>query len=91
LPGTALARHRARQRRAGLLRVEVQASGDDAVLIRAVASALADPARAQAARALLRARLAPEPGLDLKALLEAAPLDGIELTRSRDPGREVDL
>ena len=29
--------------------------------------------------------------VSLKALLAAAPLDGIDLERSRDPGRDVDL
>ncbi len=34
-------------------------------------------------------REAPAP--DLKALLTLAPLGGIDLERSRDPGREIDL
>ena len=28
---------------------------------------------------------------DLKALLAAAPLEGIDIDRSRDPGREVEF
>jgi hypothetical protein len=31
------------------------------------------------------------PRLGLKALLASAPLDGIDLDRSRDLGREIDL
>jgi putative transcriptional regulator len=41
------------------------------------------------ARTLLRAVKADPEGL--KALLASAPLDGIDLDRSPDPGREIDL
>ncbi|MGT2439891.1 hypothetical protein ACU4GH_33555 [Bradyrhizobium betae] len=40
---------------------------------------------------LLRQRFAEPPHVSLKALLASAPLDGIELDRSPDPGRDVDL
>jgi hypothetical protein len=56
-----------------------------------VAAALTDPARAAETRALLRGRFAPPPARSLKALLEAAPLEGVELERSRDTGRIIDL
>ena len=52
---------------------------------------LTDPERAAEARALLRGRFAPAPARSLKDLLASAPLDGVELDRSRDPGRVVDL
>jgi hypothetical protein len=88
-PCTALAEHRRRQRARGMQRLEVQVRGEDAPLLRAAAAALADPARVAEARALLR-RLAPAPGL--KALIEAAPpLDDLDLERSRDTGRPVEL
>lgn len=90
-PRDAVSAHRDRQRARGFQRVEVRARGEDAPLVRAVAAALADPARAAEARALLRSRFAAEPTRDLKALIEAAPLDGIDLDRPRDLGRDVGL
>jgi hypothetical protein len=56
-----------------------------------VAAALADPGRAAEARALLRGRFAPTPARSLKDLLAAAPLEGVDLDRSRDAGRAVEL
>lgn len=90
-PNTAVAAHRRRLRRRGLQRLEVQVHGADAPLVRAVAAALLDPDRAPEARALLRRRFAPAPANSLKALVAAAPLDGIEIERSRDTGRTVEL
>jgi hypothetical protein len=88
---SAVAEHRRRLRTRGLQRLEVQVRGEDAPLLRAVAAALADPNRAGEARALLRLRFAPEPSRSLKELLEAAPLDDIDLPRSRETGRVIDL
>ncbi len=45
----------------------------------------------EASRALLRQRFVEPVGLSLKALLASAPLEGIDLDRSRDLGRDVDL
>jgi hypothetical protein len=87
----AITRHRERRKRLGLVRVEVQVRKEDAPLLRIVAGALADPARADETRTLLRQRFAGRAGRSLKALLAAAPLDGIELDRSSDPGRDVEL
>ena len=87
----AITRHRERRKRLGLVRVEVQVRKEDAPLLRIVAGALADPVRADETRALLRQRFGGPEGKSLKALLVAAPLDGIELDRSSDPGREVEL
>jgi hypothetical protein len=88
---SSLTSHRARKRRQGFVRVEVNVRKEDAGLVRHVAAALSDPARQAAARMLLRQRFAEPPGVSLKALLVAAPLDGIDLDRSHDLGREVDL
>lgn len=82
---------RARRQRQGFVRVEVNVRKEDAGLVRRVASVLSDPARQAEARALLRQRFAEPPHVSLKALLASAPLDGIELDRSPDPGRDVDL
>ena len=86
-----LASHRTRMARRGFVRVEVNVSKADASLVRHVAAALSDPARQAAARALLRQRFVEPPKVSLKALLASAPLDGIDLDRGRDLGRDVDL
>jgi hypothetical protein len=86
-----LVRHRARLARLGFVRVEVSVSKDDAGLVRQIAAALSDPARQVDARMLLRRHFGELPKVSLKALLASAPLDGIDLDRSPDLGREVDL
>ena len=88
---SSVAKHRARMERQGLVRVEVSVRKEDASLVRRVASALSDPSRQAEARRLLRQRFAEPPKVSLKALLASAPLDGIDLDRSRDPGRDVEL
>jgi len=94
MPGTkrkALASYRRRLRRRGVIRLEVHVRQDDAALVRGVVKALADPQLGPEARAMLRERFAsPEPS-GLKAFLAAAPLEGIDLTREREPERAVDL
>jgi len=88
---TPLSSFRSRQKRQGIVRVEVQVRKEDAVLVRGVARALGDPRRAPEARSLLKARFA-EPALaGLKTLLASAPLDGIDIDRPRDLGRPVDV
>ena len=91
LKKTPLSTYRQRLKRQGIVRVEVHVHKDDAALVRNVASALSDPDREAEARALLRQRFAGERLKGLKALLAAAPLEGIELERSRDTGRDIDL
>jgi hypothetical protein len=86
-----LAKHRTRMERLGFVRVEVTVRKEDATLVRRVASALSDPSRQAEARMLLRQRFVGPPKVSLKALLASAPLDGIDLDRSHDRGREVDL
>ncbi len=85
-----LSAHRRRQKQRGIMRLEVHVREDDAGLIRGVAKALSDPARATEARALLRERFGAQ-ATGLKQLLAAAPLEGIDLTRERDLGRDVAL
>ena len=87
---SSLANHRphgAPRFRAGRSRVRKE----DASLVRGVAAALSDPVRQTEARRLLRQRFVDPPKVGLKALLASAPLDGIDLDRCRDLGREVDL
>jgi hypothetical protein len=88
---SSLATHRAQMRRRGFVRVEVKVRKEDAGLVRRVASALSDPSRQAEARRLLQQRFLEPPKVSLKTLLASAPLDGIDLERSPDPGREVDL
>jgi hypothetical protein len=85
-----LSAHRRRQKQRGITRLEVHVRKDDVSLIRGVAKALSDPARATEARALLRERFGAQ-ATGLKQLLAAAPLEGIDLTRERDLGRDVVL
>jgi hypothetical protein len=87
----AVSLHRERKKRQGLVRVEVQVRKEDAPLLRSVAGALTDPARARETRMLLQQRFGRSAATSLKALLAGAPLDGIDLERSRDPGRDVEL
>lgn len=87
----AIASYRQRMKRRGLVRVEVQARKEDAALLRSVASALADPEHGAETRALLRERIASQEVGGLKALLAAAPFEGVDLERVRDMGRALEL
>jgi hypothetical protein len=82
---------RKRRREAGFRRIEVEALAQDIPLIRRVAASLADPARRAFALKTLEQNLHPPPRRSLKDLLAAAPLEGFDLERPRDVGREVDL
>lgn len=86
-----LSAYRRRLKRQGVVRVEVHVRKGDATLVRGVAKALADPEREAEARALLRERFGGAKAKGLKALLACAPLEGIDLTRERDFGRDVAL
>jgi hypothetical protein len=77
--------------RGGFVRVEVKVRKEDASLVRHVAAALCDPARQAEARTLIRQRFGEPTKVSLKALLASAPLEGIDLERGRDFGRDVDL
>jgi hypothetical protein len=78
-------------RQRGIARIEVRVRTEDAPLVRGVVEALADPQRASSTRALLRERIGVPSAAGLKEWLASAPLDGIELVRDRDLGRDVDL
>ena len=87
----AVSTYRRRLKKQGIVRLEVQVRKDDALLVKGVVSALSDPGRESEARALLRERFGAGKAKGLKALLASAPLEGIELERDRDFGRDVDL
>jgi hypothetical protein len=87
----AIRRHRQRLKRRGLKRVEVEAAESDAVLIRKLARILRKGGEsAEWTRSQLVALVAAD-GPGLKALLAAAPLEGIRISRSVDRGRKIDL
>ena len=74
------------------LRLQVHVRKGDASLIFAGSPKRSpDPARAAETRALLRERFCALQAKGLKELLAAAPLEGIDLTRERDLGRDVAL
>ncbi|MBM3505658.1 MAG: hypothetical protein FJX65_17560 [Alphaproteobacteria bacterium] len=84
-------RFRRRQRRRGMIRIEVQVRREDAPLIRRLVKSLSDDDwRKTHRKSLVRVDyLASTVGL--KALLAAAPLEGIDLRRSRDRNRPIRL
>ena len=84
-------RWRKRRRQQGFVRVEIQVRKEDAALVRDVATALVDPERETETRAILRERIAAPRSGGLKALLASAPLEGIDLERPRDFGRDAAL
>jgi hypothetical protein len=86
---SSLASHRARMARRGFVRVEGKAPKEDASLVCQVGAALSDPARQAEARTLIRQHFAEPPKVSLKALLASAPLEGIDLDRGRDFGRQT--
>lgn len=85
----ALSSYRRRLKRRGVVRLEVRVRKDDAPLVRGVVKALSDPRREHETRALLREQFGAGKAEGLKALLAAAPLEGIDLSRDRDLGRDV--
>jgi hypothetical protein len=83
--------YRRRLKRNGGVRLEVHVRNEDAALIREIVRALADPAQETKTRMILRERFDKAQARGLKALLAAAPFEGVDLTRDRDLGRDVDL
>jgi hypothetical protein len=59
--------------------------------VQEMACALREPSRRETTRATLNKQIIPSPAKSFKALLASAPLDGIELVRQTDFGRENDL
>ncbi len=73
------------------MRVDVRVRKQDATLLRDIAGALGDPPREAEMRAMLCETVAPPHTGGLKALLERAPLEGIDLARRRDFDRDPSL
>jgi hypothetical protein len=77
---------RKRQAALGFVRVELLVRKEDVSLVREIASALGDPSRHDATRAVLRDQITRLPSKSFKALLANAPLEGIDLDRPKDFG-----
>ena len=90
-PQSTTTQWRKRKAELGFVRVEVQVHKKDATLVREIARALADPTRHDATYAALREHVTPASRPSFKSLISSAPLDGIELERQQDVGRDVDL
>ena len=71
--------------------MEINIRKDDVMLVRNVVRALSSPEQEQTARALLREHFGSRRTEGLKALLASATLEGLDLNRERDFGRNVDL
>lgn len=82
---------RKRRRRQGFVRVEVQVRKEDAALVREIASALVDPERDTETRTILHEKIAAPHSGGLKELLASAPLEGVDIERPRDFGRNTIL
>jgi len=84
--------HRSRLRKKGLSRLEVVVPDTDKPLFKELARRLrGSPREADEMRHELLVLTYEEPKTGFKELLAAAPLDGIDLDRDRDTGREIDL
>jgi hypothetical protein len=82
---------RKRLKRKGMARLEVNVRKDDVTLVRNVVRALVSADQERTARALLREHFGSRQAEGLKALLAAAPFEGIDVSRKRDFGRDDDL
>jgi hypothetical protein len=89
----AVEQHRIRQAKKGLVRVEVNVPERDRDLIRKTAANLrAGGDIAEQTREVLGSVLSPYAGMNLKELLENAPdLDELDLERSKETARDIDL
>ena len=88
----AVQRHRKRQARKGIVRVEVNVPESDRELVRELAASLrSGGAAAEELRTALKAVINPYAGMTLKKLIEAMPEGELDIRRSRDPGREIEF
>lgn len=89
----AVKRHRKLQVEKGQVRLELNVPMQDREMLRSVATELRKGGYfAERMRAVLTSTLAGEELLDFKKFLELAPLDGVDLERSKETGwRDIDL
>lgn len=89
----AVERHRKRQQKEGIIRMEVNIPAADRDLLRKAAENLrAGGVLAEQTRTALAAIINPESGMSLKELIETAPpLDMLDLERSMETAQDIDL
>ena len=88
----AVSEYRNRQKKQGLVRMELNIPDADRELIRQTAANLrAGGEIAEKTRLALSAVLNPYEGMNLKELIESAPLGELELERSKETWRDIDL
>ena len=88
----AVEQHRQRQAKKGFARVEVNVPDSDRDLIRQTAANLrAGGNIAEQTRLALSSVLNPYEGMSLRELLENSPLGELDLERSKETWRDIDL
>ena len=88
----AVTNYRNRQKEKGIARVEVSVPDTDCELIRQTAANLrAGGEIAEQTRAAIRSVINPYAGMNFKQLLEAAPIEDLDLERSKETARDIDL
>ena len=88
----AVQRHRQRQARKGIIRVEVNVPDTDRELIRELAANLrSGGAAAEEIRTTLKAVINPYAGMTFKELIEAMPEGELDIERSKEPGRDIEF
>jgi hypothetical protein len=88
----AVTNYRNRQKEKGIARVEVSVPDTDHELIRQTAANLrAGGEIAEQTRAAMRSVINPYAGMNFKQLLEAAPIEDLDLERSNETARDIDL
>jgi hypothetical protein len=89
----AVRRYRDRQKRKGIVRMEISVPEGDKPLIREIAANLrAGGELAKQTRSALCSLMNPWAGMNLKELIEnAPPLDELDLERSKETARDIDL
>ncbi len=75
----------------GFVRLELHVRKEDVSLVKGVVKALGDPVREREARALLHKEIAMPNAVGFKEYLASAPLEGVDLSRPRDLGGDIDL
>jgi hypothetical protein len=83
--------HRLRLKERGLKRVEIHVAESDVALFRQLAKILRGDNEGSTLLRTRLDRLITKRAAGLKALLAAAPLEGIRITRSHDSGRTIEL
>ena len=88
----AVSSYRNRQKKQGFVRMEVNVPDTDRELVRQTAANLrAGGEIAEKTRLALSAVLNPYEEMNLKELIESAPLEGLDLERSKETWRDIDL